>query len=90
MDPETQRRIFEPFFTTKGLGKGTGLGLSTVYGIVRQSGGEVTVHTAPGQGTRFDICLPRVSDSERRAISGDTRHGGHRSGRAGADSRSGR
>jgi PAS domain S-box-containing protein len=68
MSPQVQERIFDPFFTTKPRGEGTGMGLAVVHGIVASHGGAITVESAPGRGTRFDIYLPRCDGAEAPEI----------------------
>jgi PAS domain S-box-containing protein len=66
MTPEVMSHLFEPFFTTKGPGKGTGLGLATVYGIVQQAGGFITVDSRPGTGSMFNVFVPSIPTEEPR------------------------
>jgi signal transduction histidine kinase/ActR/RegA family two-component response regulator len=66
--PDVQKRVFEPFFTTKPTGKGTGLGLSTVYGIVKQLGGDLWLRSEPGKGTTFHVYVPRIQGESPEAI----------------------
>ncbi|RYY33968.1 MAG: response regulator [Sphingomonadales bacterium] len=80
MDAETIERAMEPFFTTKAAGKGTGLGLSQVYGFASQSGGDLLIHSNPGEGTRVTILLPCSGLEIAEASPVDARAGSGRTG----------
>ena len=75
MDERTRARIFEPFYTTKEQGKGTGLGLASVYGTVKQLGGQISVESAPGHGSRFSISLPQTDEQPRAKAKAVARRG---------------
>lgn len=68
MSADVREQVFEPFFTTKATGSGSGLGLSMVYGFVRQSGGQIELDTAPGQGTTVRLLLPRAAEATATAV----------------------
>jgi hypothetical protein len=70
MSAEVRQHIFEPFFSTKPTDQGTGLGLASVYGIIRQAGGYVRVRSEPGEGSTFEIYLPRAASARRAGSSG--------------------
>jgi signal transduction histidine kinase len=71
MDRETLRRAFEPFFTTKEAGRGSGLGLSIVHGFAAQSGGLAEIASAPGEGTKVDLWLPRAESKPSQCVAPD-------------------